>query len=57
MNCCNKPTKVTDTRKYNSGKLEYVERMRMCRVCKKESLTIEVGIDVWEKRIPQQKTP
>ena len=57
MNCCKKPMRITDTRKYNSGKFEYVERVRVCRVCKQQMLTIEVDIDVWERRVPQQKTP
>ena len=48
---CDKPTQVTDTRKYRdiTGTFDFVHRQRVCRHCDHKFLSIEIPQEVWEK--------
>lgn len=48
---CDKPTQVTDTRKYQdiSRTFDFVQRQRVCRGCGWKFQSIEVPQEVWER--------
>jgi len=48
---CDKPTQITDTRKYQdvSQTFDFVRRQRICRECNHKFVSIEVSQEVWEQ--------
>jgi len=48
---CDKPTQITDTRKYQdvSQTFDFVRRQRVCRECNHKFVSIEVSQEVWEQ--------
>ena len=55
---CDKPTQVTDTRKYRdiTGTFDFVQRLRICRQCGYKTQSIEIPQETWEKyyRLPKK---
>jgi len=48
---CDKPTQVTDTRKYQdvSQTFDFVRRQRVCRECNYKFISIEISQEIWDK--------
>lgn len=48
---CDKPTQVTDTRKYQdiSQTFDFVRRQRVCRGCNYKFVSIEISQEVWDQ--------